>query len=219
MTAVLMPITRPAAIDQRAAAVAGVQGRVGLDHVVDEMPGDAPQRSAQGADDAGRHRGLEPQRTADGDDQLADAQLRRIAERGVGQLAAVGLDDGQVGPRIVADHPAGQLGAVAEPHPHSALAADDVVVGEQEAVGREQHAGTAAGPPRFAAEVDDRRPQRVGHLDDGVGKGVERFGIVGRRRRHGRRIVRAADSPPLVIKCCQKRDMGNSSHESADIPC
>ena len=42
-----------AAVHERAAAVAGVQGRVGLDDVVDQVAGDAAQRPAQGADDAG----------------------------------------------------------------------------------------------------------------------------------------------------------------------
>ena len=36
------------AVKQRAAAIARVQGGVGLDHVVDEMAGDAPQACGPG---------------------------------------------------------------------------------------------------------------------------------------------------------------------------
>ena len=103
-----------AAVDERAAAVAGVQGGVGLDDVVHQVAGDAAQRPAQGADDAGGDGRFEAERAADGDDELADAQLRRVAERGVGQARRLGLDDGEVGPRVGADDAAGQLLAVAE---------------------------------------------------------------------------------------------------------
>ena len=47
MMAVFMPITRPLAVQQRAAAIAGVERGIGLDHVVDQMAGDAAQGAAQ----------------------------------------------------------------------------------------------------------------------------------------------------------------------------
>jgi hypothetical protein len=41
------------AVDQRPTAVARIEGRVGLDDVVHQVAGDAPQRPAQGTDDPG----------------------------------------------------------------------------------------------------------------------------------------------------------------------
>ena len=58
--------------------------------------------------------------------------------------------------------------------------ADDVVVGEQEAVRREQDAGAGALPPRpRPREVDDGRPERLGDADDDARIGVEGLGLVG----------------------------------------
>ena len=47
-----------------------------LDHVVDEMASDAPQGATKRFDYAGGDRRLETERTAYGDDKLANAQLR-----------------------------------------------------------------------------------------------------------------------------------------------
>ena len=83
-TAVLMPTTRPAAVGERAAGVARVQRRVGLDDVLDEPARPAVargERAPEGADDARRHAAGEPERIADRDDELADAQPIRVAER------------------------------------------------------------------------------------------------------------------------------------------
>ena len=73
ITAVLMPITSPARVDQRPAGVAGIERRIGLDHVADQAPVLRPQPATDGADDAGRHRRLEAERVADGDGDLAAA--------------------------------------------------------------------------------------------------------------------------------------------------
>src|SRR6516165_3352051 len=43
------------AVDQWAAAVAGIQGGVSLDDVVHQVAGDAAKRSAERANNAGRH--------------------------------------------------------------------------------------------------------------------------------------------------------------------
>ena len=63
-----------AGVDERAAGVAGVEGGVGLDDVVDEPAGGAAEGSAHGADDAGGDGGLEAVGIADGDHELADLQ-------------------------------------------------------------------------------------------------------------------------------------------------
>ena len=112
------------------------------------------------ADHPGRDRRFKPERTADGHDELADAQGRRVAQLGVRQPAGFRLNDGEVGPRVVADDAAGQFLAVAEADADAVVALDDVMVGEQEAVGREEDAGAGAfAPAAAAAQVDDGRPQ------------------------------------------------------------
>ncbi len=106
------------AVDQRAAGVARVQRGVGLDHVLDQ-PRCARrepdrQRAPEAADDARRDRAAEPVRVADRDDELADAQRRRVAQLGRDQVAALGLEHGEVRQRVAADDGEAQLAAVAE---------------------------------------------------------------------------------------------------------
>ncbi len=62
-----------AAIKQRTAAIARIQRRIGLDHVIDQMTGDAPERAAKRADHPRRHSRIEPEWTADRHHELADA--------------------------------------------------------------------------------------------------------------------------------------------------
>ena len=74
-------MTRPLQVQHRAARVAGVDGRVGLDRLADELVvlrafDHPPQR----ADHAGRQRPLQAIGVADGDDELAHPQLARIAQ-------------------------------------------------------------------------------------------------------------------------------------------
>ena len=60
ITAVLMPMTSPARRHQRAAGIARVERRVGLDHVVDQAAALTAQRAAQRRDHAGGDGGLKP---------------------------------------------------------------------------------------------------------------------------------------------------------------
>src|SRR5215208_8231561 len=61
----------PARIDERAAGIAGVQRRIGLDDVVDQAAIAGAQRAANGAHHACGHRLLEAERIADGDRELS----------------------------------------------------------------------------------------------------------------------------------------------------
>jgi hypothetical protein len=119
------------AVDQWAAGITRVQRRVGLDHAVDQPPGRAAQAAAERADDAGRDRRLKPERIADRDDQLADAQPRRAAEFGIGQPAGGKAQDCQIGRRIVADRCGFDLAAVGHRGGEPARAGDDMVVGQE----------------------------------------------------------------------------------------
>ena len=66
--------------DERAAGVAGIERRVGLDHVLDQPARARAQRPAERAHHAGRHGVLEAVRVADGDRQLAGPERLRVAE-------------------------------------------------------------------------------------------------------------------------------------------
>ena len=77
----LMPITRPVGVEQRAAGVAGVDRRVGLDDVVDREAAGGLDAALQRRDDAGGERAVEPERVADRHRRVADPDRRRVAER------------------------------------------------------------------------------------------------------------------------------------------
>ena len=74
-----------AGVDQRPARVAGIERRVGLDHVVDQPSGLRAQRAAQRADHACRDGAFEAVGIADGDRELPHAQPARAAELRGGQ--------------------------------------------------------------------------------------------------------------------------------------
>ncbi len=149
-----------AQVDQRAAGVAGVDGRVGLHGVdVGGVVGRLPRRDrpVERADDAGGHRGAQPERRADGDHALPDPEPAGGAERGRAEAGRVGrVEHGQVVDRAASDD--GRVVAVA-------LLVDDldgavvlggvgdhVVVGDDVALLVEDEAG-ARGPACLALEL------------------------------------------------------------------
>ena len=71
----LMPIRLPAAVDQRAAGIAGIDRRVGLDEILE--PVDAEVIAAERADDAERDGVAEAERIADREHDVADLQRAR----------------------------------------------------------------------------------------------------------------------------------------------
>ena len=145
-----------ARVDQRAAGVAGVDRGVGLDEVL--VVATRPFEAAAGrADDAERDRLVET-----GTDCRSPAPTRRPCsfdespQRSVGRLRGVDLQHREVGRSVDAD----DLGAAARacrrgsPTRTSApRAADDVVVGEDVAVGRDDDAGAEALRPPLAIQV------------------------------------------------------------------
>ena len=100
LIAVLMPTTSPVQVEERAAAVAGVDRGVGLDEVV---VGPGADGAILGADDAHRDRVAEAEGVADGDDVLADAQLLARAERRSGQIfGTLELEHREIEPLVAA---------------------------------------------------------------------------------------------------------------------
>ncbi len=136
-----------------------------------------------------RHRVLEAVRVADGDHELADAERLRVAEREppAGPRASM-REDREVGVRVVADErrpgssrPSGSVTSIV------GRAVDDVAVGEDEAVGREDEPRPAAGLGARAflaargadVDVDDRRRDAIDGMDDRARVGVEKLVVRG----------------------------------------
>jgi len=126
-----------ARVDQRAAGVAWVDRRIGLNEVF--VSGDAKAGPAQRRDDAERHRLIELERIADRQHPLGDLQLGRIAPRHRRQIARVDLQQRQIHGGIDADNLRAHLALVAEcdgdrgqlPQRNSSLLTGDNVVVRQ----------------------------------------------------------------------------------------
>ena len=189
----------PAArVGERAAGVARVERRVGLDDVLDEPAGSAVarrERPAEGADDAGRHAAGEAERVADRDDELADPQPVGVAERRGGELAAGRADDREVRERVATDDLERELRAVDEAWPcRRAAPATTWAEVSEVAVGGERDRRSGAAAPavrRPDAEAGDRRDQPLGGAADG--RASRRRGP--RRRRAPRRRRPCAVGP------------------------
>ncbi len=93
------------AVDQRAARVAVVDRGIGLQRVVDREVVRRRDLAVDGGDDARGQRAIEPERVADGDDRVADLDVRGVAERqGVqGARGKVDLEDREIGRGVGAD--------------------------------------------------------------------------------------------------------------------
>src|SRR5262245_25160154 len=101
-------------IDQGTAGVAGVERRVGLDHVVDQPSRFGAERATKGADDAGGDAVLKTVRIANGDGELADANFIRVAKLGCDQPSRGNSDYRKVGARVVTDQARVEAPSVAE---------------------------------------------------------------------------------------------------------
>ena len=141
------------AVKEGAAGVAGVDGRVHLDHVKGgAVEVDLP---VEAGDDAPAHgEGQLPQGVADGGHVLPYGELIRGAQHhGLeGRVARVHLQHGDVVVRVAAHHLGGVGFAVIEGDLHVRGAADYVGVGGDIAVGGEDKAAAGAGGLHWLAE-------------------------------------------------------------------
>src|SRR6266478_5030217 len=129
-------------VEGRATGVALVHGRVDLDEIVVRAAADV---AAAGRDNAGGHRAAKAERIADREHPIADPGLtfRKLGEREV--RTAVDLDQGDIGPRVGADHLRGIGLALVSRNFDLVGAIHHVVVGHGIAIGRDEETGTLTG--------------------------------------------------------------------------
>ena len=126
----------PGGVEQRTARVAGVDRRIGLQHVVDREAVGRRYLALQRGDDAGREGAFEVERVADREHRIADLDRARVTERERVQRQAVGGDaqNREIVGGILADHLGVDRLPFFEAHGDLDRVLDDVVVGEDRAV-------------------------------------------------------------------------------------
>src|SRR5690606_27615413 len=156
---------------QGAARVAGIDRGVGLDEVF--IAFDVQSAAAQRADDAGGNGLAEPERIADGDYAVADAQTRRVAQPQGGQVGRIDPEQSDVGRLVAADQLSGEAAAILQRDRDLARAVDDMVVGENVTLVRvddDAGPGAHAGPLlRHLRQVEEA--SEVGIVEERVGPG------------------------------------------------
>ena len=120
-------------VDERSAGVAGVDGGVGLEEGF--VIGDADARAAGGADDAARDGLFEAEGRTDGEDPVSDFERVGVAEFGGGEEVGLDSDDGDFGGRVGADDLGFELAPVGQADGDLIGSGDDVIVGQDVAVG------------------------------------------------------------------------------------
>ncbi len=164
-----------ACVDERSAGVAGVDGGVGLNEVLERRDAELP--AARRADDAHGHRLAQAQRVADRENDVADLEGIRPAEADFGQVGQVDLQQRELGVGVRADQRGHGHAAVGQLHANLVGVANDVIV-------RDDVAGAVdddAGAERPAAE---RQPAQVARrvvdalrIDGGDGGGAGGDGL------------------------------------------
>ena len=170
------PHDAPMNVDERPAGVARIDRGVGLEEVAEGVADDAA--AADGADDPVGQRSVEAVGIADRPHHLADLEGVAVPPRRTGEFGGVDADDGEiaflVGPHEVGDKPA----PIGESDFDPIGLVDDMVVGDDHAVGGDDHPRTDLGvggaqgsaPPQAHAlvngeeeaarrrDIDHRRP-------------------------------------------------------------
>ena len=130
------PNDMPLGVEERAAGVARVERRVGLDHPFDRPPRRAAQRAAKRAHDPGGDRAHEPKGRADRDRVVPNFEGVRIAQLGVRERRGGGdLEHREIGRGVGADHVGHDGAAILQRDLDRGGPLDHVMVGEGVAVG------------------------------------------------------------------------------------
>ena len=163
------------AVDERSAAVAEVDGGVGLNVVVEAA---VEQLAAEIADHTNRDRVLVGQRIADGADPFADAQRLRVAHRRHRQIPRLDLDERDVGIGVDAEHAGLQAAAVGELHHDPLGVLDDVVVGQDLPVGLDDEPAARLRPHRGGPWTELDCSRRTARIRERRAGGVRRPRVV-----------------------------------------
>src|SRR6185437_16240190 len=115
-----------ARVDQRPAGVAEIDGRIGLDEILERR--DPELAPGCGADDAMSHGLRKTERIADGEDDVADPKLIGTAESDDRKIRQVDLEHCEIGVRIDADDLRGCDASVRELHADVAGVGNHMVV-------------------------------------------------------------------------------------------
>ncbi|OIQ66910.1 hypothetical protein GALL_515190 [mine drainage metagenome] len=158
-------------IDQRAAGVAGVDGRIGLDEIFKGV--DAELGAAQRADDALRHRLADAEGVADGQHHVAHPGACVVAEGDDRQLAQLDAQHRQIGVRVASDQDGRCLAAASQSDFNLVGTFDHVVICEDVAIRADDHPG---------AQPDSRLARRA------ISEITPQPGVL--RRRRARRLGR-----------------------------
>ena len=126
-----------AIVDQGAAGVAGVDGRVGLDEVF--VGFDAQVGAPGGADNSHGHGFADAEGIADRQSVVADLDLGRVADHDGRQTGSVDLEDGNIRLGIATDDAGFELAFVGERDLDVRGFVDDMIVGENVALGADDH--------------------------------------------------------------------------------
>ena len=132
------PDQAPVERHQRAARIAGIDRRVGLDEGAAAQPGAALRRHDAAGD------GLaDAERVADGEDDVPHRDGVGVAEFEGGEAFAAGVDaeHGEVARLVAAHQFGGEFAAIGEGDGDLVAVLDDVVVGDDDAVGGHDDAG------------------------------------------------------------------------------
>ncbi len=159
----LMPTSSPVEVDQRAARVARVDRRVGLDEVLVALRVDA--RAPERADDAGGDGVAEAEWIADRDDEIADFGAIAVRDLDVHEVRCLHLEHSHVGARILADHLGGERAVVEQLHRDLRGVLDHVRIGDDVAVLR-------VDDDARARALEFTLPRRVRHVEEAAEEGV-----------------------------------------------
>ena len=164
-----------ARIDQRAAGVAGIEGGVGLDHVLDDAS-TGRKRPPECAYNPGRHRAGKTERVAYRDDQLPDSEAIGVSELNLRQRRATDAHHGEIRQAVAPDDFELELATVGEAGGTVLDPRHDVRGGDEVAVGG--HNDTATGSLAASASDTQRghgRHDALGNRGHDGRVGVERL--------------------------------------------
>jgi len=144
-------------VHQRAAGIARVDGRIGLDEVLVFF--DAEVAPARGADNAGGDGLAHAEGIADGQHKVAHLDFIAVGHWHKRQVLRLHFDDGDIRLRVPPDYFGRQLPAVLQRDFHLVGAVHHVVIGENIAIFGDNHTGAQ---PELARDTELPAGRRVG---------------------------------------------------------